>query len=80
MFGFKKEPVKFCKDCKYYMREAYFNICEHPNLITTTTNIITGEVRVSRASCEKEREYEGLFIDYCGKKAKYFEPKERGNL
>jgi len=60
-----QQEVKLCKDCKHLVDIK----CHRPDGIS----LVTGLVKFAATFAESERGW-----DYvgCGKKAKYFEPKE----
>lgn len=68
---FKKKPIKFCIDCKYIGKGNYPD-CLHDKAITNShLDLVSGKIARDRnKSCWVMR------IFKCGKRAKYFEPKE----
>jgi hypothetical protein len=75
--------LKLCKDCKFIVSDRendfYWSRCTNPIItqkkLSAVAKFITGDVEIVTKLCTSERG-EGK----CGKKAKYFTKKERGNL
>ena len=74
------EPMKLCKDCKWYrkswlehimMRTSSYDMCACPN---TTQNPVTGN---ERRFCDMLRAERWKELDYsCGPDAKYWEARK----
>jgi hypothetical protein len=67
--------VKICSDCKFYSAYA---LCNHPKIITKETDLITGLKNVYSGSCirlRKSSDILNFFLNRCGSKGKWFEPK-----
>lgn len=79
---FKKKPVKFCVDCKYYSEyinsdgslESAFSKCNREIPVKRTKHyLVDRDVGISKETlyCSTERR-----LGKCGESAKYFEAKE----
>lgn len=71
------EPIKLCKDCKWYKKDWIarifgnrdtYDTCHNPHFVTV--NPVTGETKGS--FCDDMRKFHG-----CGMDAKYFEAREK---
>lgn len=71
-----KAKLRFCVDCKYHKSDPVtgeYPTCEHPSSARKTKPcMVTGEAPLpEQYHCSTARLYN------CGKKAKYWEPKEK---
>jgi len=67
---------KVCEDCKNYQPNTVtWKTPEHQMkyAICTRTSIVT---RLSGTDCEDERASPFIFINHCGKKARFFEARK----
>lgn len=70
MFGFKKKPIRFCKDCIYIINNT--KVCSHHKATKPINlNYVTGAEKKEQRSCWTMRDFSHL----CGERARYFEPK-----
>lgn len=69
--------MKYCKDCKWYQVEH--GICKSPSVLDSLTvftdDLLAGTGIVRSAALERE-DRGWFFSHFCGRKAKYFEPKD----
>jgi hypothetical protein len=68
--------MKLCNDCKYSERDFYL-ICRHPK--NKKMDYSTGEKVYRWEYCSTHRLngwFVAIFINQCGKSARWFEPKE----
>ena len=67
------EPVKICKDCKYFkinhINAGMYSKCSHPSL--SGVHIVSGEIDYVYADIARK------YDKYCGVDGKYFEQKVR---
>jgi len=71
--------MKFCKDCKHYGGNKWYNkyrdLCLHP--IHNYIDPVDGKIKIRPTSCDLERGISVAFLGYadCGAEGKLYEPK-----
>jgi len=75
---FKKQPEKYCVDCKFRYATPLDFRCTNENVFFKEIDLVNGKCK-SFMYCRTARKYENSIFSensYCGKKAKYFEKKD----
>jgi hypothetical protein len=68
--------MKLCKDCKHSGTQKIVNFCKHPKS-ESGIDVVTGHQLFTL--CWEARADTNIdnFNDFCGKEARYWEPKEK---
>lgn len=74
------EKIKFCKDCIHYEFQADIKQEYQRHLCSKPRNVVTGRRFLIMAYDMRSDRTKWLEDVHCGPEAKYFEPKEKGNI
>lgn len=69
----KKEPVRFCKDCKHYEEEPGSSRTWFMCRRTSRMSLVNGGMVTEEKYCEIQRKYD--LDGMCGPRGKYFQAK-----